>query len=67
MLKKEKKKAQDALFQLNSSSKGVPALESSLLWKNVGNEQMSSVTLEPKSGFLPQIPGKWASLYFQVG
>ncbi|XP_066467721.1 kinesin-like protein KIF6 [Tiliqua scincoides] len=57
MLKKEKKKAQDALFQLNASSKGVPASESSIPWKNVGNEQTSSIALEPKSGFLPRIIG----------
>ncbi|XP_053161314.1 kinesin-like protein KIF6 isoform X4 [Hemicordylus capensis] len=57
MLKKEKKKLQDALLQLNASSKGIPSSESSLLWKNVDNEQVFSVILEPKSGFLPRITG----------
>lgn len=56
MLKKEKKKAQDALLQLSASSKGIATLRSSLL-KNAENEQMQSVALEPKSSFLLRSAG----------
>ncbi|XP_061480889.1 kinesin-like protein KIF6 isoform X3 [Rhineura floridana] len=57
MLKKEKKKAQDALLQLSTSSKEIPTSESSLPLKNVENEQIFSVTLENKSGFLHRSTG----------
>nr|XP_056708773.1 kinesin-like protein KIF6 [Euleptes europaea] len=52
MLKKEKKKAQDALLQLSSSSRELPTSESSLLPKKVENEHMLPVSSEAKSGFL---------------
>ncbi|XP_042300435.1 kinesin-like protein KIF6 isoform X3 [Sceloporus undulatus] len=50
MLKKEKKKARDALLQLSAPSS---ASESSSFLKNMENEQIVSVTLETKSSFLP--------------
>ncbi|XP_048373707.1 kinesin-like protein KIF6 isoform X2 [Sphaerodactylus townsendi] len=52
MLKKEKKKAQDALLQLNSSLREGPTSESSLLPKEVESEHPLPVSLEAKSGFL---------------
>ncbi|XP_015280992.1 PREDICTED: kinesin-like protein KIF6 [Gekko japonicus] len=57
MLKKEKKKAQNALLQLSASSKEVPTPESSLLPKKEENEYMFPVSLKPKPGFLPRNTG----------
>ncbi|XP_054855504.1 kinesin-like protein KIF6 [Eublepharis macularius] len=52
MLKKEKKKAQDALLQLSACSREVPPSASSLISKKVENEQMLPVSFEAKSHFL---------------
>ncbi|XP_062981684.1 kinesin-like protein KIF6 [Elgaria multicarinata webbii] len=52
MLKKEKKKAQDALLQVRASSKEISVSECPILLKNTENEQVFSVTSETKSGFL---------------
>ncbi|XP_063146073.1 kinesin-like protein KIF6 [Candoia aspera] len=57
MLKKEKKKAQDALLQLSASSKEISATESSFHLKSVENEQMLPVISETKSSSHPKSPG----------
>nr|XP_060610072.1 kinesin-like protein KIF6 isoform X1 [Anolis sagrei ordinatus] len=57
MLKREKKKAQDAFLQFSALSKDIPPSESSSLLKNMENDQMTSATLETKSVFLPRRTG----------
>ncbi|KAJ7340963.1 hypothetical protein JRQ81_004250 [Phrynocephalus forsythii] len=57
MLKKEKKKAQDALLQLPASSKEISDSESSLPLRNMENERIMSVPSQSKSGFLPKSTG----------
>ncbi|XP_062829642.1 kinesin-like protein KIF6 isoform X3 [Anolis carolinensis] len=57
MLKREKKKAQDAFLQFSALSKDISPSESSSLLKNMESEQMASVTLETKSAFLPRRTG----------
>ncbi|XP_060610073.2 kinesin-like protein KIF6 isoform X2 [Anolis sagrei] len=57
MLKREKKKAQDAFLQFSAVSKDIPPSESSSLLKNMENDQMTSATLETKSVFLPRRTG----------
>ncbi|KAF7254330.1 Kinesin-like protein KIF6 [Varanus komodoensis] len=57
MLKKEKKKTQNALLQIGASSKEISASEDPILSKNTENEQMFSVGLETSSTFLPRGTG----------
>lgn len=65
MLKKEKRKTQDALH-LNASSKEISATESSFDLKNMETEQMLPVSLETESNSHSKSRGQSYNLFSNI-